>query len=162
MTKSDLIKYSVKDVKINKTLFAEYLRIYEDEFGHKPACGSCSFANTFNQWKKTPIIIKLKTMSTKNTFKLKNENKRFRLPENPTLVLGKTSTDEVALLYINGEKGKFKEEREFIFKVLPKVEVVEKKAVVEIIVVEDVKDVALENIVVTEKKEVKKTKKASK
>lgn len=118
MIKSELIKFSANKVKNDITLFTEYLRIYEEELGYAPACGSCSFKSTFNSWKKTPITIKSNTMA-KNTFKLRNENLIYRLSDNPSLVLGKNSTDEVALMFLNGEKGKYRTEREKNFRILP-------------------------------------------
>ncbi len=117
MTKSELIKYSANEVKTNKTLFAHYITLYTEEKGIPPNCASCSFSNVFNNWK-----LKTKTMKTKeevkNTFLLKNSEFLVRVPYTNE-VLSKNSSDKLALQFLNGDKGKYRTEREKYFLKLP-------------------------------------------
>lgn len=121
MTIFELIKYSANDVKTNKHLFAEFLRLYEEENGKKPNCASCVFASTFNKWKfKHTLKNKTKKMGSQkqNTFKLKIETAIYRVPFSTT-VITKDSTDKDVLDYIDQDKGRYKDAREKIFLKLP-------------------------------------------
>lgn len=116
MTKDELIQYSAKEVREKAHLFSEFLRIYQDEYGH--GCAGCQFKSTFAAWQaQTPNN---KTMS-QNTFILKEPNARFRV--NDSEILSAKASDEIALKWLAlesyGGNPTKKENLEKIFKVLP-------------------------------------------
>jgi len=119
MTKAQLIKYSANKVKKDKTLFAEFIRLYTEEFGKAPNCSACIFNSTFNRWKTANIKNKnMPTVKNKNnTFKLKDPNFKIRVPFT-TLIITKDSSDKDVNLYLN-QKGGDREARKKHFLQLP-------------------------------------------
>lgn len=124
MTKSELIQYSASKVKRDKTLFAEFIRLYEEELGYKPNCATCKFQNTFNNWKKQTTMFNLKMkkeveeVNKANTFELKGKGKIIRIPFT-VKILKADSPDKIALEYLNQEEGKYRKAREAVFATLP-------------------------------------------
>lgn len=120
MTKEELIQYSAAEVRSTSHLYAEFLRIYKDEYGS--GCASCQFKSVFASWQRdgNQTIQNNKTMS-QNTFILKEPNARFRV--NDSEILSAKASDEIALKWLNlesyGGNPTKKENMEGVFRILP-------------------------------------------
>lgn len=98
MEVSELIKLDSRKVRSNSNLMAIYINAFEKQFGRKPACAGCTFANDFAKLisavnKGTqPVLTIQKSRKMENTFKLKRiqnkilayrkDGKTFRVYDN--------------------------------------------------------------------------------
>lgn len=111
--KKVLLKHSAREVRSSRTLFAEFVFIYQAEGGNPAACHSCQFGTIYNRWQKEaarqePQIEKALKMS--NTFKLRNPKEVIYVPKTGA-VITQDSPDELVNEYLNQDKGKYREIR---------------------------------------------------
>lgn len=124
MTKQELIKYSANEVKSNKALFAAFVSLYVSSGGRQSDCFSCKFSSTFARWKnegnQNENLITRNMKPVKNTFELtpKAKKQTIYMPMMGALLTEYTS-DELALEYLNQNKGKNYEQRSKLFSKLP-------------------------------------------
>lgn len=128
MTVEELLKYPISEIRGDKSLFSDFVKLYIEQGGKQSDCFGCNLSSTYNKWKrKVSIPTKLKTMSkTKNTFTLIDPKRKYYI-QNEGSVLNENSTDEVALLFLNQFDKKYYDVRSKVFKTLPKIEKVEEK-----------------------------------
>lgn len=127
MDVKELIKLDSHKVRGNSSLMAIYIQAYEQQFGRKPNCAGCTFAN---DWARFVLAVKggenksltTKSLTMENTYKLKKVQgkilaykaggKTYRLYDNnlnESFVLG---------FLTNGTEEQIKE-RKALFAVLP-------------------------------------------
>lgn len=118
----DLLKYSSSEIKGDKALYSEFVRLYLLNGGKESDCKSCNFQSTYSRWKrKYTQPIKPHIMGNgKKTFKLHDESFLAHVLEE-SWVFSNKSDDETALRWINQFEGKYKEVRESKFSKLPEV-----------------------------------------
>lgn len=143
MTVEELLKYSASEIKGDRALFSEFVKLYIAQGGSKGDCMSCNFSKTYTSWKRKLIRKKpVKMANKKNTFTLKDPNRKYYI-QNEGAVLNENSTDDVAFLFLNQFDKKYYKERSLVFSKLPKeqeeVKVIEEKETVKEEVKEEVK-----------------------
>lgn len=118
---STLLVNNPEKIKTNRELFTEFIELHTLTGGKKQDCYGCTFSTTFNRMKNVIGSKRPKNtqnVMSENTFKLKNVKFtayiRFKAE-----VINKDSSDELALFWINQFNGKYKEEREAKFEILP-------------------------------------------
>ena len=107
--KETLLKHSAREVRFNKSLFAEFVFLYKSEGGNPQDCMSCKFSSVFENWKKSSIKTEVK-MESNNTFKLKNPKELIYVPFNGE-VITKDSPDALVIEFLNQDGGKNKDAR---------------------------------------------------
>ncbi|TSE05255.1 hypothetical protein [Aquimarina algiphila] len=113
MEKQEIIRYSANQVRQSPELFAEFLRLYEIEFGVKPNCAGCAFSSTFSKWKKSfNKIIQMKKHD--NTFKLNPKYTQLYVPGNGEVITS-NSEDSLVIEFLTQEDGKYFESRKLTF-----------------------------------------------
>ena len=126
MTPENLITLTKHEVRNNNAFMLLYLQEFENIFGRKPNCASCTFNHDWERFKNAVQSqnIKTKTMANNSKYKLANKNRNDILTYvedgRPVRTYGYRMTDEFAEKFLSKGTKKQIEERKKLFTSLPK------------------------------------------
>lgn len=124
MTKEEFLTYNASQVRYNEALLAGYVALYEEVFGEKPNCVSCSFNDNFQKLrnhfkqKETPKQNK----NIKQTFEIHPAYCTEIIRVKGAAVYLKNASDEQIRDYLTERPGVDLKQRKRFFKALPQEE----------------------------------------
>jgi hypothetical protein len=122
---ANFLVLDARSILKNPQLKKEYISLHLQIEGYEPSCAGCSAKSKLSKWRNKFEINskKTKTMSTKtteNTFILKKNHPRLRVPFTGAIITQK-STDKLVHFYLNQDVSEAeKARRKSFFKELPK------------------------------------------
>jgi len=126
MTPENLITLSKHEVRNNNAFMLLYLQEFENIFGRKPNCASCTFNHDWEKFINASKSqnIKIKTMATDSKYKLANNHMNTILTYvedgRPVRTYGYKMTDEFAEKFLSTGTKKQIEDRKKLFTSQPK------------------------------------------
>jgi len=124
---SKFLLLDARSILKNPQLKKEYISLHLQIEGHEPSCAGCSAKSKLSKWrnkfeiknKKRKMMSTKKTRQIENTFTLKKNHPRLRVPFTGSIITQK-SNDELVHFYLNQDISKAeKSRRESFFKDLP-------------------------------------------